>query len=407
MSGRAGARGKEKRMGRKSAAGTGTIRKKTVTRSGKRYTYWEARFTSGFDPGTGKQVQRSITGKTQKEVTQKLKEATMAVDQGVYIQPVKLTVGEWMDTWAGAYLEGVKPLTKANYEGQIKNHIKPGIGSIRLERLTPEMVQTFINGLSKGEHPLSPASVKITYSVLNLALKQAKINKKIPYNPAADCKLPRAARREIKPLDSVEIDEFLKAIKGNKFEVLYTLDLFTGLRRSELLGLMWNDVDFKAGTITVERQIQREKKKGGTYFFTTLKNDRKRTISPAPWVMRILKSHKARQAEQRLKAGAAWEDSGLVFTNEFGHHLYGETVYKNFKRIIATIGLPETRLHDLRHSYAVASIRAGDDIKTIQDNLGHATAVFTLDVYAHATEQMKKESATRMEAYIEKVLGLK
>lgn len=394
-------------MGRKSAAGTGTIRKKTVTRSGKQYTYWEARFTSGFDPGTGKQVQRSITGKTQKEVTQKLKEATMAVDRGVYIQPVKLTVGEWMDTWAGAYLEGVKPLTKANYEGQIKNHIKPGLGSIRLERLTPEMVQTFINGLSKGEHPLSPASVKITYSVLNLALKQAKINKKIPYNPAADCKLPRAARRAIKPLDSVEIDEFLKAIKGNKFEVLYTLDLFTGLRRSELLGLMWSDVDFKAGTITVERQIQREKKKGGTYFFTTLKNDRKRTISPAPWVMRILKSHRAGQAEQRLKAGAAWEDSGLVFTNEFGHHLYGETVYKNFKRIIATIGLPETRLHDLRHSYAVASIRAGDDIKTIQDNLGHATAAFTLDVYAHATEQMKKESATRMEAYIEKVLGLK
>lgn len=394
-------------MGRKSAAGTGTIRKKTVTRSGKQYTYWEARFTSGFDPGTGKQVQRSITGKTQKEVTQKLKEATMAVDQGVYVQPIKLTVGEWMDTWAGAYLEGVKPLTKANYEGQIKNHIKPGLGSIRLERLTPEMVQTFINGLTKGEHPLSPASVKITYSVLNLALKQAKINKKIPYNPATDCKLPRAERREIKPLDSAEIEAFLKVIKGNKFEVLYTLDLFTGLRRAELLGLMWKDVDFKAGTIVVERQLQREKKKGGAYFFATLKNDRKRTISPAPWVMRILKSHRARQAEQRLKAGAAWEDSGLVFTNEVGHHLYGETVYKNFKRIIASIGLPETRLHDLRHSYAVASIRAGDDIKTVQDNLGHATAAFTLDVYAHATEQMKKDSATRMEAYIENVLRLK
>ena len=86
-------------MGRKSAAGTGTIRKKTVTRSGKQYTYWEARFTSGFDPGTGKQVQRSITGKTQKEVTQKLKEATMAVDQGTYTAPVKMTVGVWLDTW--------------------------------------------------------------------------------------------------------------------------------------------------------------------------------------------------------------------------------------------------------------------------------------------------------------------
>lgn len=393
-------------MGRKAAAGTGTIRKKTVTRSGKQYIYWEARFTAGYDPGTGKQVQRSITGKTQKEVAQKLKAATAAVDLGVYVQPAKLTVGEWMDTWAGAYLEGVKPLTKAGYEGQIRNHIKPRLGNIRLERLTPEMVQAFINGLTKGEHPLSPASVKITYSVLNLALKQAKINKKIPYNPAADCKLPRAERREIKPLDSAEIEAFLQAVEGNKFEVLYIFDLFTGLRRAELLGLKWSDVDFKAGTIIVERQLQREKKKGGAYFFATLKNDRKRTISPAPWVMRTLKSHKARQAEQRLRAGAAWEDSGLVFTNEIGHHLYGETVYKNFKRLMASIGLPEARLHDLRHSYAVASIRAGDDIKTVQDNLGHATAAFTLDVYAHATEQMKRDSAERMEVYIEKVLGL-
>ena len=147
-------------MGRKAAAGTGTIRKKTVTRSGKQYTYWEARFTAGYDPGTGKQVQRSITGKTQKEVAQKLKAAPAAVDLGVYVQPAKLTVGEWMDTWAGAYLEGVKPLTKAGYEGQIRNHIKPRLGNIRLERLTPEMVQAFINGLTKGERPLSPASVK-------------------------------------------------------------------------------------------------------------------------------------------------------------------------------------------------------------------------------------------------------
>ena len=335
-----------------------------------------------------------------------LKAATAAVDLGVYVQPSIWPVGEWMDTWAGAYLEGVKPLTKAGYEGQIRNHIKPRLGNIRLERLTPEMVQAFINGLTKGERPLSPASVKITYSVLNLALKQAKINKKIPYNPAADCKLPRAERREIKPLDSAEIEAFLQAVKGNKFEVLYIFDLFTGLRRAELLGLKWSDVDFKAGTIIVERQLQREKKKGGAYLFATLKNDRKRTISPAPWVMRTLKSHKARQAEQRLRAGAAWEDSGLVFTNEIGHHLYGETVYKNFKRLMASIGLPEARLHDLRHSYAVASIRAGDDIKTVQDNLGHATAAFTLDVYAHATEQMKRDSAARMEVYIEKVLGL-
>ena len=101
--------------------------------------------------------------------------------------------------------------------------------------------------------------------------------------------------------------------------------------------------------------------------------------------------------------GAAWENSGFVFTNDLGHHLFASTVYKSFKRVMEEIGSPETRFHDLRHSYAVASIRSGDDIKTVQDNLGHATAAFTLDVYGHVTQQMKQDSANRMEQFIKEV----
>ena len=129
-------------------------------------------------------------------------------------------------------------------------------------------------------------------------------------------------------------------------------------------------------------------------------------ITPAPFVMKLLKAHRGKQTEQRLKAGELWEDSGLVFTDGMGHHLNGETVYKNFKRIVADLGIPSARLHDLRHTYAVASIRSGDDVKTIQQNLGHATAAFTLDVYCHVTEEMKKASAARMETYIKEVLKL-
>ena len=116
-----------------------------------------------------------------------------------------------------------------------------------------------------------------------------------------------------------------------------------------------------------------------------------------------LRRVKHKQMENRLRYGECWEDSGFVFTDDMGHHLSASTVYKSFKKVMQEIGSPETRFHDLRHSYAVASIKSGDDIKTVQENLGHATAAFTLDVYGHVTEQMKKDSAARMERFIKAV----
>ena len=128
-------------MARKSAAGNGTIRKKTVLRNGKEYTYWEARFTTGYDPGTGKQIQRSITGKTQKEVAKKLKEATLTVDQGTYTDPVKLTLNVWLDSWLQDYLLGVKANTIRIYRNNIERHIKPAMGAVRLHEIRPHIVQ--------------------------------------------------------------------------------------------------------------------------------------------------------------------------------------------------------------------------------------------------------------------------
>ena len=168
---------------------------------------------------------------------------------------------------------------------------------------------------------------------------------------------------------------------------------------------MWDCVDFKKGIILIDKQLQHEKKKGGAYIFAPLKNDKARTITPAPWVMQLLHTHKAKQAAQRLQTGGLWKDSGLVFTNETGQHLAIHSVYKAFKKVVASIGRPDARFHDLRHSYAVAAIRSGDDIKTLQGTLGHATAAFTLDVYGHVTDQMKQASAQRMERYITQVLG--
>ena len=386
----------------RAAQGAGTIRQRKDGR-------WEARYTIGRDPGTGKQVQRSVYGTTQQEVRKKLAQLTAALDAGTYKEPCKMTVGQWLDIWAADYLGGVKPFTVRSYYDQIRNHIKPALGSVKLEALNAHSIQAFYNSLGveqEGKPGLSPKTVKNIHGVFHKALQQAVKIGYLRFNPADACELPRAVRKELKPLDEEQSRSFLKAIQGHRFEMLYTVTLFTGMREGEALGLLWDCVDFKKGTILINKQLQREKKKNGQYLLAPTKNGKSRTITPAPWVMKLLRTQRARQAEQQLSAGPMWEDSGLVFTNDLGHHLAIHTVYKDFKQIVASIGRPDARFHDLRHSYAVAAIRSGDDIKTVQGNLGHATAAFTLDVYGHVTDQMKQESAARMESYIKDVLNL-
>lgn len=417
-------------MAKRATKGSGTIRKKIITRNGKKYEWWEARYTIGSDPGTGKQVQKTITGKTQKEVAQKLKAATLAIDTGTYIAPSKQTVGQWLDTWADTYLGNVKPFTAVSYKGQIKNHINPAIGAVRLESLNTATIQRFYNNLAKtGKKvpkkdtdggiersggkiayeyiPLSAKTIKNVHGVLHKALQQAVANGMLRANPADACTLPRVEKAEIHPLDEVQTRAFIEAIKGHEFETLFTVTLFTGMREGEILGLTWDCVDFSAGTILIKQQLQKEKKAGGCYQLVPLKNDKPRSITPAPWVMDILRKHRQSQTAAQLRAGSLWSNpENFVFTNEIGGHLVSWTVAKKYKRIVTQIGRPDARFHDLRHSYAAAAIRAGDDIKTVQDNLGHATASFTLDVYGHVTEQMKQASAKRQQDYIKSVLGL-
>lgn len=385
----------------KSAAGAGTIRKKTITKNGKKYTYWEARYTTGHDPGTGKQIQKSITGKTQKEVSQKLKAVTTAIDTGTFVAPCKMTVGQWLDIWTEEYLGGVKPRTVDNYKGVVRSRIKPGLGAVKLDALTPHTIQGFYNGLSK--EGLAPKSVRNIHGIFHKALQQAVANGYIKINPADSCILPRAVRKELKPMDEDMITAFLKAVQGHQFEHLFTVTLFTGMREGEALGLLWECVDLTKGTITVDKQLQLIRGSRGQYQMVPTKNSKGRTISIAPFVVSTLKKVKHKQLENRLRYGEMWEDSGFVFTDDLGHHLSASTVYKSFKAVMVQIGSPETRFHDLRHSYAVASIKSGDDIKTVQENLGHATAAFTLDIYGHVTEKMKQESAARMEQFIKAV----
>ncbi len=388
-------------MAKKGAKGGGTIRKKTVTRGGKEYTYWESRVTTGRDPGTGKQLQRSFTGKTQKEVREKMQAAAVEVNQGTYTAPQRMTVGQWLDIWQRDYLGGVKPATLTVYRGNIKNHIKPALGAVRLDQLHPHTVQGFINGLE-----LSPASVRLAYKVLHMALEKAVELDYIPRNPAVRCELPRLDPKEIHPLDDQQVAALLAAAKGSDLEHLVSVALFTGLRLSELLGLTWDAVDFQREAIHVNKQLARLEHRAAGLFISP-KSGKARTITAAPSALAALKHQQAQQAKMQLRAGPMWDNPHrLVFTSALGGPLEHWTAENGFKRLAGAAGLEGVRFHDTRHTYAVNAIRAGDDIKTIQGNLGHATAAFTLDRYGHFTERMKQDSAARMEGFIKDVLGL-
>ena len=391
----------------RAANGSGSIRKREVTRNGKPYTYWEGRITVDIDPITGKQVQRTITGKTQKEVAQKMREIAVEVDQKTYKAPCKLTLGEWLDIWKAEYTGDVKPSTAYLYGRNIDQYIIPYLGAVKLEKLTPLQVQEFYNRLLKPDkeeaRPLSAKTVRNVHGVLHKALEQAVQVGYIRSNPANACKPPRAAKAEIRPLDADQVSAFLKSLQGHPHEYLYQVTMFTGLRQGEVLGLTWDCLDMERGTLLVKHQLRREQKQGGKYYFSLTKNNKIRVLTLAPSVVRLFRLQKIRQNGMRAKAGELWQETNLIFTNEMGDRLSYRTVYDCFKRVMVKIGAPSTRFHDLRHTYAVMAIQSGDDIKTVQENLGHATAAFTLDVYGHVTAQMKQASADRMEKFIQSV----
>ena len=391
----------------RAANGNGSIRKRTVTRNGKSYTYWEGRVTVDIDSITCKQVQRTITGKTQKEVAQKMREIAVEVDQKTYKAPCKLTLGEWLDIWKAEYTGDVKPSTAYLYGRNIDQYIIPYLGAVKLEKLTPLQVQEFYNRLLKPDkeeaRPLSAKTVRNVHGVLHKALEQAVQVGYIRSNPASACKPPRAAKAEIRPLDADQVSAFLKALQGHPHEYLYQVTMFTGLRQGEVLGLTWDCLDMERGTLLVKQQLRREQKKGGKYYLAPTKSSKSRVLTLAPSVVRLFRLQKIRQNGMRVKAGELWQETNLVFTNQIGSFLSYRTVYDCFKRVMVKIGAPSTRFHDLRHTYAVMAIQSGDDIKTVQENLGHATAAFTLDVYGHVTAQMKQASADRMEKFIQSV----
>ena len=395
-------------MARKStraAQGGGTIRPRPDGR-------WEARFTVGRDPGTGKQIQRSVYGSTQKEVRQKLAQAVAALDNGDYFEPSKMTLARWVEIWLEEYTGDKKYLTVKHYKAQCRAHIVPSLGAVKLSELTTPQIQAFYNHLQR--EGLASKSVRNIHGILTKCLSTAVQVGYLRNNPASAVTLPKVVKKDIQPLTDEQVRDFLRVSAADEYEILLKVILFTGLRESEAIGLTWDCIDFKAGTVTICKQLQKRPLSDGGFTFAPLKNDKTRIIKPAASVIALLSRRWKEQTEQRLRAGEAWQGwqsaeerkAALVFTTLTGTNLSPQTVYNHYKKLSAQIGAPDSRVHDLRHTFAVLSLQNGDSVKTVQGNLGHATAAFTLDVYGHVSEKMKEDSAARMEGYIQGIANL-
>lgn len=309
-----------------------------------------------------------------------------------------LTVKEWFPIFLSDYCQNIKQSTLASYQQAFRNHISEILGEVELNKLCSEVVQYFIKILSNGDEtrkPLAAKSVKNIFGVLHKGLavahKLGYMNNDINNMVVI---LPKNNQSEIKPLTNDEIMILLNALEGSKYQSIIITAIFTGMRQSELLGLKWSDIDFNGCKINISRQLVRDKITH-KYVLTTLKNDKPRTLCPAPFLISMLKKEFESSGNDR---------DGFVFANECGGHLNHNAIYRFFKKTACKcLKRDNIRFHDMRHTYAVLSLQAGDDYKTLQENMGHYSAAFTLDRYGHCTDNMKSVSSQRMEDYYRSV----
>ena len=375
-------------MAKRRANGEGSIRKRPDGR-------WEGRYTAGRDPETGKAVYKNVLGKTQAEVKAKLKQAIQENTAVDTLKAEKYTVGQWMDVWFENYAKiKVRPSSHQTYQGYIDNHIKPNIGKIQLNKLTTlELQKLYKKLLSKGRvsrieakgqpKGLSPKTVRNIHQVISSAMDFARNQKLIAINPTDGCALPKLEHQEMKTIPVEQLASFLREAKDSGVFEMYYIELATGLRRGELLGLKWEDLDLEQGTLRVQRQVDRI---NGEVVEAPLKTKNSyRTISLGADAVGILE-------EQRKKCGS----SPYVFPSPTGGPISPDSVLQMLHRVLKRAGLPKVRFHDLRHTFATVALQNGVDIKTVSGMLGHYSAGFTLDTYAHVTTAAQREAAKTM-----------
>ncbi len=339
---------------------------------------------------------RTLYGKTRQAVAAKLSKALSNREGGLIYDAGKQTVGEYLDRWlSDSVRDTVRQRTYARYESIVRVHLIPAIGRVKLKALTPAHVRGLYR--AKLDTGLAPRSVLHIHRTLSKALKQATDDGLIPRNVAGLVKPPQPRGEEIRPLDREQVRALFEAAgeSGDRLEALYVVAVTTGMRRGELQGLRWEDVDLEAGALQVRRTLSEPK---GGWIFEAPKSGKGRRIRLTRKATAALRDHRGRQLEERMERGTLWQDHGLVFPSTVGSPLLGGNLNRAFKATLRRAGLPEIRFHDLRHTCATLLLRQGVNPKYVQELLGHADISLTLNVYSHVLPDMGDAAAGAMDA---------
>ena len=373
-------------MARKRADGEGTISKRPDGT-------WEAKISLGYD-GEGKRKRKTIYGRTQGEVREKIEVLKQRVASGTYTD-TKLTIAAYLERWLGEKKRTLKPSTLEQYESCINRSIVPIIGSVKLDKLTPLQVQNLVNGIYDVSGAARAAKCR---TVLFSAYKQAIRWQLVTRNPVEATEPVKEPHREMTLWEPEQAARFLDVARGHRLYAFFYLGMATGLRRGELLGLRW--IDIEESLLHVKQTLV---KVGSRLILSTPKTRKGfRTVALSPDVLEVLLLHRQRQDAERALLGDTWKHPELVFTSEVGTPLNPDNLKRVRDYLMEKADVPRVRLHDLRHLHASLAIKGGMDAKVLADRLGHSRASFTLDRYTHLFESQRAQSAVSLLDFLPK-----
>lgn len=383
-------------MAKRRANGEGNIRKRKDGR-------WEGRYTAGYGPSTGKRIIKNVLGKTQAEVKAKLKAAVEQAQQVDVIRADDYTVASWLRTWYELYSKpNIRPSTAENYRRSIELHVIPRIGSIKLNQLTSRDVQKLYRDLQengrlrevqKGKKPgLSNATVRGIHMMLHNSLDRAVKERLILRNPTEDCIIPKIEKQEMKILHPEDMSAYLQAAEKREVLPMFYLELVSGVRKGELVALLWDDLDTTGRTISVSKQVSA---RNGAITISRPKTENSvRKISiPQDAVELLIQEHEKHP------------DNPYMFPSpKTGEMYHPDSVVNLHKKLLKDAGLEHIRFHDLRHTFATMALQNGVDVKTVSSMLGHYDAGFTLRTYTHSTRQAQDEAAEKMGSFMAQMM---
>lgn len=358
---------------------------------------WRYRVEVGIDPGTGKRKWATKGRfKTRRDAQKALNELLVEADQGIDVQRSNTLLGDYLDEWIEGVEGDLRPTTVNGYRRAVIR-LKGKLAFVKLQELTPLGVEKAYRSMLK--EGLAPKTIRNTHMVLRRALADAERLGLIVRNAAASARPPSPVHHEQETWTAEELNTFFSTAFDHRLFASFVLGATTGMRRGEVLGLFWRDLDLETGRLAVVHTITTVN--GKAIESTTKTKKSRRRVSLDSVTLDVLRAHRERQELERKDVGSAWHDTGLVFTREDGTALHPDGYSHMFTGLVRKAGVTPIRLHDLRHTHATLALEAGVHPKIVSERLGHATVGITLDLYSHVTPSMDGEAAEKVASLLQ------